>query len=407
MRQLCYFITIVHTTKYKSNLFAESTRLLLPHFLCYFCLMAFEDIINAQLSTEKDKPLMRKEAFAVSDRLQAYLRMYGRDVVLPVMYKDLLQYRYSTPLRNAKGKLTHWETAIFDLKEMQFLQEGLLKTYAVLKTEGDESFIKNLVVERIDFCEFGNSVPFRIRIKNIHNDNTDHYYIKSTDASRIYGLELEHLLSPFRLRFLNHNNTLIEEHIAGIPGDVFITDYLNQPTTNKVRLAKEFVKFNERCFIRLLGDMRSYNFVVDITPDIEDYQYKLRAIDFDQQSYEQKKNFYLPQFFKENYELVQLVLHNLSSKAIAQYQAEERAAMAYRVVATRYRLMQLLNIMRKDELSENYKVGLLRNELNEYFNTKVFTKCTTMGSIVKYQMKTMLQELIFKVQKGQGSFSDY
>ena len=407
MRQLCYFITIVHTTKYKSNLFAESTRLLLPHFLCYFCLMAFEDIINAQLSTEKDKPLMRKEAFAVSDRLQAYLRMYGRDVVLPVMYKDLLQYRYSTPLRNAKGKLTHWETAIFDLKEMQFLQEGLLKTYAVLKTEGDESFIKNLVVERIDFCEFGNSVPFRIRIKNIHNDNTDHYYIKSTDASRIYGLELEHLLSPFRLRFLNHNNTLIEEHIAGIPGDVFITDYLNQPTTNKVRLAKEFVKFNERCFIRLLGDMRSYNFVVDITPDIEDYQYKLRAIDFDQQSYEQKKNFYLPQFFKENYELVQLVLHNLSSKAIAQYQAEERAAMAYRVVATRYRLMQLLNIMRKDELSENYKVGLLRNELNEYFNTKAFTKCTTMGSIVKYQMKTMLQELIFKVQKGQGSFSDY
>jgi len=41
------------------------------------------------------------------------------------------------------------------------------------------------------------------------------------------------------------------------------------PLTNKIRFAKEFVKFNERCFVRLLGDMRSYNFVVDITPDIE------------------------------------------------------------------------------------------------------------------------------------------
>ena len=63
-----------------------------------------------------------------------------------------------------------------------------------------------------------------------------------------------------------------------------------------------YVKFNERCFARLLGDMRSYNFVIDITPDIEDYQYRLRAIDFDQQSYEGRKNLYLPQFYKENFE---------------------------------------------------------------------------------------------------------
>ena len=49
--------------------------------------------------------------------------------------------------------------------------------------------------------------------------------------------------------------------------------------------------------------MRSYNCVVDITPDIEDYQYRIRAIDFDQQSYEGRKNLYLPQFFKENFSL--------------------------------------------------------------------------------------------------------
>ncbi|MEI9908486.1 MAG: hypothetical protein WDO71_01720 [Bacteroidota bacterium] len=100
------------------------------------------------------------------------------------------------------------------------------------------------------------------------------------------------------------------------PGDLFIKQ-LDDPLTNKIRLAKEFVKFNERCFVRLLGDMRSYNFVVDITPDIEDYQYRIRAIDFDQQSYEGRKNLYLPQFFKENYSYVHLSMMHLNKESMA------------------------------------------------------------------------------------------
>ncbi|MEI2737209.1 MAG: hypothetical protein V9F01_00320 [Chitinophagaceae bacterium] len=32
----------------------------------------------------------------------------------------------------------------------------------------------------------------------------------------------------------------------------------------------------------------------------------IRCIDFDQQSYEGRKNLYLPQFFKENYPFVEL-----------------------------------------------------------------------------------------------------
>ena len=360
--------------------------------------MQFNEIINAKLSQETDRPLMKKDIFPVSEGLQAYLRHYGRDIKLPIVYKDLLNYRYATSLKDKKGKFTHWENAVYDLKEMEFLKEGLIKTYAILKTEGNLSFIKHLDVERIDFCEFGNSVPFRIRIINKINDNYDHYYIKAADASRIYGLELEHLLSPNRITFLHHKNTLVEEHIPGIPGDLFLQDYMQLPETNKVRIAKEFVKFNERCFARLLGDMRSYNFVVDITPDIEDYQYRLRAIDFDQQCYEGRKNLYLPQFYKENFEYVDLVLKNLSPDVIEQYQTEERTTMAYRVIASRKQLMELLNIMIKDELSENYKVKILREELNEHFKTAYFSKCKTMGSIVKRQLKQMLQKHLKQVQ---------
>ena len=42
-----------------------------------------------------------------------------------------------------------------------------------------------------------------------------------------------------------------------------------------------------------------------LTPDFEDEQYRVRAIDFDQQSYEGRKNMYLPQFFKENRMIVE------------------------------------------------------------------------------------------------------
>ncbi|MEO6538435.1 MAG: hypothetical protein ABIT07_02420, partial [Ferruginibacter sp.] len=296
-------------------------------------------------------------------------------------------------------KLTHWETAIYDGKEMETLSEALIETYAILKTEGDLSYIKHLQIGRIDFCEFGNSVPFRIRVINKINDNYDYFYVKYADASRIYGLELEHILSPNSITFLYHKNTLIEEHIPGIPGDVFLLEHLQLPETNKIRIAKEFVKFNERCFARLLGDMRSYNFVLDITPDVEDYQYRIRAIDFDQQCYEGKLNLYLPQFYKENFEYVDLVLKNLSADVIEQYRTEERTSMAYRVVRSGKKLMELLNLMMKDELSEYHKIKMLRTELDIHFNTTYFSKCRTMGSIVKRQLKQLLLKHLSQIQK--------
>jgi hypothetical protein len=92
-------------------------------------------------------------------------------------------------------------------------------------------------VDRIDFCDFGNSKPFLIRVTNLFNDNSDYFYVKQADASRIYGLELEHILSPNRINYMVKGNTLIEEHIAGVPGDAFLRDYLPDPKLNKVRIA--------------------------------------------------------------------------------------------------------------------------------------------------------------------------
>jgi hypothetical protein len=368
--------------------------------------MLFTENQNALEKNELDKPSRKKPMFQVNDLLRAYLKHHGREVKMMVSYKNLLNYTYSVPLRDKTGKDTLWETVGYDMREWDFIRDGLVKMYAVLKTEGDLTYTKHLDVARIDYCSFGNSHPFRIRIVNKFNDNYDHYYIKIADASRIYGLELEHILSPNRITFLTNKDTLVEEHIAGIPGDLFISDYLHQPVTNKIRFSKEFVKFNERCFVRLLGDMRSYNFVVDITPDIEDVQYRIRAIDFDQQSYEGRKSLYLPQFFKENIPLVETVMKSLNKDSIEQYQTEERTLMAFRVASTRHRLMQLLNIMSKDSISTPEKITQLKNELGDYFHNNAFYKCTSMGQVVKRQLKQTLQKNLKLIQQNLGKFED-
>lgn len=355
---------------------------------------------------EMDQPSRKKPFFPVNKELRAYLKTHGREISLPLSYNDLTNFTYSLPIRDKAGTDTLWEEAHYEMRDWQYLKEGLINLYALIKTEGDYTFSKHLDVARIDYCTFGNSNPFRIRIVNRYNDNHDHYYIKKEDASRVYGLELEHILSPNRISFLTGRDTLVEEHIPGLPGDVFIKNYINLPETNRIRLAKEFVKFNERCFIRLLGDMRSYNFVVNVSPDIEDYQYRIRAIDFDQQSYEGRRNLYMPQFFKENYPLVELSLRHLNSESIAQYQAEERTLIAYRMAASRYRIMDVLNIMSKDIISTEEKRTQLRHELSEHFQNTSFLRCRTMGELVKTTLRHVLKPHLSRIQRNLGKITD-
>jgi hypothetical protein len=332
----------------------------------------------------------KKLVYNVSENLRKYLQLYDRDTQLPVQYQDLLHYNESFPYCDKNGVDTLWQTVMYNQYQRQELDSSLTKIYALLKTDGDMSVMEHLHVSRIDYCTFGNTNPFRVQIKNLLNDNYDYFYVKRADASRIYGLELEHILSPSRINYLVNGHTLIEEHIAGIPGDVFIKDYLERPNCNKVRIAKEFVKFNERCFIRLLGDMRSYNYVIDVTPDFEDEQYRVRPIDFDQQSYEGRKIMYLPQFFKENNKVVELVTRLLKPQTIQQYQSEERTSLFHRLRSGRYRLKDLVDCMRTDTISTSEKIDQLRRELAQHHQAPEFLKCKGMGDIVRLQLKTIL-----------------
>ncbi len=363
-------------------------------------------ITQQQETTPADRPSRKKPIFQVTPTLRRYLTQYGREIPLPASYEDLQRFIFTTPITGKNGKDSSWERVSYDMREWDFLRENLVRNYAILKTKGDMQYINHLDVAAIDFCFFGNSQPFRIRIINKYNDNYDHYYIKQADTSRIFGLELEHLLSPNRITYFTNKNTLVEEHIPGIPGDIFVKDYLHLPETNQIRLAKEFVKFNERCFSQLLGDMRSYNFVVNITPDVLNFQYRFRAIDFDQQSYEGRKNLYLPQFFKENKPYVDMVAQHLNKESIAQYQAEERTLMAFRLNAAKYRIKELADIMMGETISTPEKIEQLKKELAAHFNNPQFLKATTMGQIVKLQLKQTLRKSLSFVPKANSRIAD-
>lgn len=331
--------------------------------------------------------------YPVNAELRAYLAENSREKSLPVSYNDLRLFSGAVPVRDKKGKDTLWEAAMYPQSEIQHIHDGLKRIYSILKTGGDTSVHTKLHVERIDYCTFGNSNPFRIKIVNNLNDVYDYFYVKQADASRVYGLELEHILSPSRINFFVDDHTLVEEHIAGIPGDQFIASYLDNPEFNKVRIAKEFVKFNERCFVRLLGDMRSYNYIFDITPDFDEVQFRIRAIDFDQQSYEGKKTLYLPQFFKENAVLVQLTLKLLKPENIKQYQKEERTLIARRSISSHHRLTHLLDVMDRDTISLRDKVTQLGTELAAHYNNNSFLDCTSMGELVRNSLRILTDDL--------------
>jgi hypothetical protein len=337
-------------------------------------------------------PSKKKVLIPVRPPLEAYLRESNRAAKLPLRYRDLLRYASALPLLDQEGRDTLWETVHYSEGEREEIFQALKFIYALLKTDGDVEVLQHLTIARIDFCTFGNTKPFRIRIINRLNDNYDHFYVKKADASRVYGLELEDMLSPNRVTFMVDGDTMVEEHVAGIPGDDFIKRNLEDTVFNQIRIAKEFIKFNERCFVRLLGDMRSYNYVVDITPDIEGSQYRLRAIDFDQQSYEGRKSFYLPQYFKENNPIIFLGVRHMRSEAVKQYQLEERSMIAARAKNSMRQFKKMMAVMVKDELSTPEKVQQLRSDLAYHHKNSAFERCRSMGEIVLTNIQLLLQK---------------
>ena len=325
----------------------------------------------------------KKPAFPITEMLSRYLTKHGRNIKIPIFYDDLLRFQGAVEIFDDNEKDTLWVSCYYAEHEREEILHSLKQMYSILHSDGSDSLLPYLNIDSIDFCTFGNTKPFRIKVRNILNDNYIFLYIKKADASRIYGLELEDILSPNHINYLVHKDTLIEEHISGIPGDTYISEHLDTISEQDKRaLAKEFVKFNERCFVRLLADMRSYNYVIVITHDFDRKQYRIRAVDFDQQSYEGNPKVYKPQFLKENNALVQMSIDVLAKKSREQYEIEERSLLAKRANSEHKRLKQLIQCMKKDNISTPEKIIELKTGLFDLTGDVQFKRSKNMGELL-------------------------
>ena len=334
----------------------------------------------------------KKPFFPITKELNEYLSLYNRNLKIPIFYEDLKRFSGSFVVYNKNDKDTLWVRVFYSEHERADIDLSLKKVYNLLHSDGNESNIDFLNIDAIDYCTFGNSKPFRIKIRNKLNDNFTYFYVKKADASRVYGLELENLLSPYNLNFLINQDTLIEEHVAGIPGDEFYEEYLiNCNNSEKSQIAKEFVKFNERCMIRLLGDMRSYNYVIIPTHDFDQVVYKIRAIDFDQQCFEGNLKVYRPQFFKENKQVMNLVKDKLDSKSVDQYKIEERSIIAKRILSSENRTKEILKCMMSDNISTKENVNILSKQVFSLTRDKNFNNVINMGQILRGSFNYVLK----------------
>ena len=336
------------------------------------------------MAVEKKLMSKKKPTFPVSNLLDEYLKKYNRNIKISIFYDDLLRFQGSVIVYDKNEKDTLWVRTYYSEYDRKEIDASLKKIYTILHSDGGNDTLPFLNVDAIDYCTFGNSKPFRIKIRNILNDNYTYFYVKKADASRIYGLELEHILSPHNMNFLVYKDTLIEEHISGIPGDDFIKEFLPKCTeSEKSQIAKEFVKFKERCLVRLLGDMRSYNYVIIPTHDFDKIIYKIRAIDFDQQSFEGNLKVYNLQFLKENFKIVDMVNRKLDNNSINQYKLEERSFMAKRMISSPRRASSLIECMKNDSISFDHNIQLLKKQLIKYVGDVKFKECQNMGDILE------------------------
>lgn len=139
----------------------------------------------------KKNILFKKTVYPINEALETYLEKYNRMSDISISYDDLLRFSGSIVVYDKNEIDTLWIRLFYHEHERIGIDESLKKIYSLLHADGSNEIYKYLQVDAIDFCTFGNTKPFRIKIRNILNDNSTYIYIKKADASRVYGLELE------------------------------------------------------------------------------------------------------------------------------------------------------------------------------------------------------------------------
>jgi hypothetical protein len=112
-------------------------------------------------------------------------------------------------------------------------------------------------------------------------------------------------------------------------------------------------------------------------------------MDFDQQTYEGRMNFYRPQFFKDNRPLALFCVKHLRLETARQYQREEQVLMLQRKAAAEERLALLLAAMAGDPLAPVAHLHELRTALADHYRRDAYHHCESMAALVRENLESI------------------
>jgi len=102
----------------------------------------------------------KKIFFPLNPAFRKYLKLYERELNLPVSYEELRYFEGGIPVYDAEGKDTLWETVLYPQSMIGQLHAGLKRIYSFLKAGGDQAAEEHLHIERIGLLHFWELTSF-------------------------------------------------------------------------------------------------------------------------------------------------------------------------------------------------------------------------------------------------------
>ncbi len=247
-----------------------------------------------------------------------------------------------------------------------------------------EKLFKELEIKSIEEMSYADTKPLRIRL-NFSDKLEEVFYAKKFDERRLFGLELENLLSQYKYNYSASGGGIYEEEIKGVEA-IEIAE-----NTRKERIyLEELVKLDYRSFVMLLGDMHNQNYLISRIDYKNDKEYCARPIDFDKlfEVGELRNGFVLSLNQRKT---------AISKMGWERYRSIinlEREKMRKRYLENSARIISLLNIISSSD-SCNIRTENIRNSLIRYYSSEKallpdFSKARNMGHLLGIHIRAQL-----------------
>ena len=220
----------------------------------------------------------KKVTFPVTPSLQVYLDAHGRSIEIPVSYDDLLRFE-GMPILDGNARTRSGSiacTACRPGRARPQFEAAVLHPHA----DGSDTILPFIRWTASRFALY-NTKPFRVKARM--SSTTTTFSCTSRNATLPASTGWNGATSV-----AEPHHSCLPEHLSrntsSASRDIFIAQRWNPVHAGQRAPPKS--TSTTTLLLAAPGDMRSYNYVVVITQDFDRIQYRLRAIDFDQQSYE-------------------------------------------------------------------------------------------------------------------------